>query len=41
MSDLFDYETDDEMLEEQDSGVWLSVGDLMSSLVMIFALLVR
>ena len=39
MSDLFDYETDDEMLEEQDSGVWLSVGDLMSSLVMIFALL--
>jgi len=39
MSELFDYETDDEMLEEQDSGVWLSVGDLMSSLVMIFALL--
>ncbi|MEB3308678.1 MAG: OmpA family protein [Snowella sp.] len=39
MSDLFDYDTDEELLEEQDSGVWLSVGDLMSSLVMIFALL--
>jgi len=39
MSDFPDYETDIEVLEEQDSGVWLSIGDLMSSLLMFFALL--
>lgn len=30
---------DRELTEEQDSGVWLSVGDLMSGLLMFFALL--
>jgi outer membrane protein OmpA-like peptidoglycan-associated protein len=30
---------DRELAEEQDSGVWLSVGDLMSGLLMFFALL--
>lgn len=39
MSSFFDYETEAEELEEQDSGVWLTIGDLMSSLLMIFALL--
>lgn len=39
MSSFFEYETQEELLEEQDSGVWLSVGDLMSGLLMFFALL--
>lgn len=39
MSDFFEQETDAEVLEEQDSGIWLSIGDLMSSLLMLFALL--
>ncbi|WP_330203835.1 OmpA family protein [Cyanobacterium sp. Dongsha4] len=38
-NNLFESETDEELLEEQDSGVWLSVGDLMSGLLMFFALL--
>lgn len=39
MSEFLEYETEEELLEEQDSGVWLSVGDLMSGLLMFFALL--
>lgn len=39
MSNFLEYETEKELLEEQDSGVWLSVGDLMSGLLMFFALL--
>lgn len=39
MSDFLEYETEEELSEEQDSGVWLSVGDLMSGLLMFFALL--
>lgn len=39
MSDLSDLELEDELLEEQDSGVFLSIGDLMSGLLMFFALL--
>ncbi|MGI0482596.1 OmpA/MotB family protein [Geminocystis sp. CENA526] len=39
MSDFLEYETEEELIEEQDSGVWLSVGDLMSGLLMFFALL--
>ncbi|ACK72256.1 OmpA/MotB domain protein [Gloeothece citriformis PCC 7424] len=39
MANFPDYEIDAEELEEQDSGVWLSIGDLMSSLLMFFALL--
>lgn len=39
MSDFSDFEMDGEILEELDSGVWLSVGDLMSGLLMFFALL--
>ncbi len=39
MTGFFDYETEEELLEEEDSGVWLSVGDLMSGLLMFFALL--
>ncbi|MEA5535982.1 OmpA family protein [Crocosphaera sp. XPORK-15E] len=34
-----DHELDAEGLEEQDAGVWLSIGDLMSGLLMLFALL--
>ncbi|MBD2393464.1 OmpA family protein [Cyanobacterium aponinum FACHB-4101] len=39
MSNFLEYETEEEFIEEQDSGVWLSVGDLMSGLLMFFALL--
>lgn len=39
MSNFLEYETEKELLEEQDSGVWLSVGDFMSGLLMFFALL--
>jgi outer membrane protein OmpA-like peptidoglycan-associated protein len=39
MSDFYDFEMDGEILEEQDSGIWLSIGDLMSGLLMFFALL--
>lgn len=39
MSDYPEYETDAEALEEQDSGIYLSISDLMSSLLMFFALL--
>ncbi len=39
MSDFFEFEMEGEALEEQDSGVWLSIGDLMSGLLMFFALL--
>ncbi len=39
MSNFLEYETEEELIEEQDSGVWLSVGDLMSGLLMFFALL--
>jgi len=39
MSNFLEYETEEELIEEQDSGVWLSVGDLMSGLLMIFILL--
>lgn len=39
MSDFYDFEMEGEILEEQDSGVWLSIGDLMSGLLMFFALL--
>ncbi|QIZ70513.1 OmpA/MotB family protein [Oxynema aestuarii] len=39
MNDFYDFETSPEILEEQDSGVWLSIGDLMSGLLMFFALL--
>lgn len=39
MSDFLEYENESEILEEQDSGVWLSIGDLMSGLLMFFALL--
>ncbi len=39
MTNLPDYDFNSEDLEEQDSGVWLSIGDLMSGLLMIFALL--
>ncbi|MDB9312027.1 OmpA family protein [Spirulina sp. CS-785/01] len=39
MSDWSDVELQDEILEEQDSGIWLSIGDLMSGLLMFFALL--
>ena len=34
-----DVEIEAEVLEEQDSGIWLSIGDLMSGLLMFFALL--
>lgn len=34
-----DAEIEAEVLEEQDSGIWLSIGDLMSGLLMFFALL--
>lgn len=37
MSDFYDFEMEGEILEEQDSGVWLSIGDLMSGLLMFFA----
>lgn len=39
MSDFSEFEMEGEILEEQDSGVWLSIGDLMSGLLMFFALL--
>lgn len=39
MSDLSELELDTELQEEQDSGVYLSIGDLMSGLLMFFALL--
>jgi len=39
MSNFLEYEAEEELIEEQDSGVWLSVGDLMSGLLMFFALL--
>jgi outer membrane protein OmpA-like peptidoglycan-associated protein len=39
MTNLRDYDVNSENIEEQDSGVWLSIGDLMSGLLMIFALL--
>lgn len=39
MNDFFESENIDIITEEQDSGVWLSVGDLMSGLLMFFALL--
>ncbi|MEO0133072.1 MAG: hypothetical protein ABIK73_09145 [candidate division WOR-3 bacterium] len=39
MSDFSDSELEGEVLEELDSGVWLSIGDLMSGLLMFFALL--
>lgn len=39
MSDFSDFELEGEVLEELDSGVWLSIGDLMSGLLMFFALL--
>lgn len=39
MSDFYEFEMEGEVLEEQDSGVWLSIGDLMSGLLMFFALL--
>lgn len=39
MSDFSDFEMEGEVLEELDSGVWLSIGDLMSGLLMFFALL--
>jgi len=39
MSDFSDFEMEDEILEDQDSGVLLSIGDLMSGLLMFFALL--
>ncbi len=39
MSDLSELELETELQEEQDSGVYLSIGDLMSGLLMFFALL--
>ncbi|WP_228015311.1 hypothetical protein [Synechocystis salina] len=39
MDDFLGNEVSEESLEEQDSGVWLAVGDLMSGLLMFFALL--
>lgn len=39
MSNFLEYEAEEELIEEQDSGVWLSAGDLMSGLLMFFALL--
>jgi outer membrane protein OmpA-like peptidoglycan-associated protein len=39
MSNFPDYEVDTEVLDEQDSGVYLSISDLMSSVLMIFVLL--
>lgn len=39
MNDLFESEINDEIIEEQDTGIWLSIGDLMSGLLMFFALL--
>ncbi|WP_017660161.1 OmpA family protein [Baaleninema simplex] len=43
MSDRFDETFDDETFEElspqEDSGIWLSIGDLMSGLLLFFALL--
>jgi outer membrane protein OmpA-like peptidoglycan-associated protein len=39
MSDFSDFEMEGDVLEELDSGVWLSIGDLMSGLLMFFALL--
>ncbi|MEB3828081.1 OmpA/MotB family protein [Phormidium sp. CCY1219] len=39
MSDFSDFELADEVLEEHDAGIWLSIGDLMSGLLMFFALL--
>jgi len=39
MSNFLEYEAEEKLIEEQDSGVWLSVGDLMSGLLMFFALL--
>jgi len=39
MSDLSELELDTELQEEQDSGVYLSIGDLMSGLLIFFALL--
>lgn len=39
MNDFADLEIDAEIIEEQDAGIWLSIGDLMSGLLMFFALL--
>lgn len=39
MNNQYDYEVEIEALEEQDAGIWLSIGDLMSGLLMLFALL--
>ncbi len=39
MSDYFMWQEEEEKPEGEDSGVWLSVGDLMSGLLMFFALL--
>jgi len=39
MSDFSDFEMEGEISDDQDSGVWLSIGDLMSGLLMFFALL--
>ncbi|MFN9175105.1 MAG: flagellar motor protein MotB [Synechocystis sp.] len=39
MDNFLGNDISEESLEEQDAGVWLSVGDLMSGLLMFFALL--
>lgn len=39
MSELSELEQDFELQEEQDAGTWLSISDLMSGLLMFFALL--
>ncbi len=39
MNDFIDLENEREVVEEQDSGIWLSISDLMSGLLMFFALL--
>lgn len=39
MSELSELEQDLELQEEQDAGIWLSISDLMSGLLMFFALL--
>jgi hypothetical protein len=35
----FDFETNEDLEDNQDSSVWLSIGDLMSGLLLFFALL--
>ena len=39
MVNFWQSDTEEELSDETDSGVWLSVGDLMSGLLMFFALL--